>query len=89
MWCRTSAEGGLMLDRPDQLEREARRRERKRARDRRHRERLSAGIVMVTLAADCELTWLRRTQWLVGPREGRAEIESALTRLLADSAQRS
>jgi hypothetical protein len=77
-----------VLDRPAQLERQARRRLQKRQRDRRHRARLRDGITMVTIAVDCEVVgWLRRTQWLTGPREGRAEIEDALSRLLQDSAR--
>ena len=43
---------------------------------------------MVTIPVDCEIVaWLRRTQWLVGEREGQAEIADALSRLIADAAQ--
>jgi hypothetical protein len=77
-----------VLDRPAKLERQARRREAKRRRDARHRARLRDGITMVTIPVDCGLVgWLRRTRWLTGPREGRAELEDALTRLLQDSAR--
>jgi hypothetical protein len=72
-----------MLDRPAELERQARRRL-----YRRHRQREAAGVVMVTIPVDCEIVaWLRRTQWLTGPVEGHAEIADALTRLLEDSAR--
>jgi hypothetical protein len=78
-----------MLDRPAELERQARRRLQKQARDRRHRRRLAEGVVMATVAIDPEVVaWLRRTQWLVGPREGRAEVADALSRLLQDAARR-
>ncbi len=73
-----------MLDRPDQ----AHRRQQYRERQRRHRRREAAGVVMVTIPVDCEIVaWLRRTQWLVGEREGQAEIADALSRLIADAAQ--
>jgi hypothetical protein len=76
-----------MLDRPAELERQARRRL-YRERQRRHRQREAAGVVMVTIPVDCEIVaWLRRTQWLTGPVEGHAEIADALTRLLEDSAR--
>jgi hypothetical protein len=80
-----------MLDRPRpaQLERQTRRRQQRRDRQRRHRQLRAAGVVVVRIPIDCEIVgWLRRTQWLVGEREGVGEIADALLRLLADSARR-
>jgi hypothetical protein len=55
----------------------------------RYRARRAAGVMTVNVAIDHRVVqWLVRTQWLM-PRESftRAEIASAIERMIQDSAQ--
>jgi hypothetical protein len=78
-----------VLDRPAQLERQARRRLQKRQRDRRHRHRRKCGQRIAPTPYDGEvLNFLIRTHWLDEAMAGDdREVGLAISRMIADAAR--